>query len=72
MGSIERGLDIVLVRTRDLAERMAGDRRDVFEVFAVDRFDPAAADEIAVARFEWNLHGEILLLELGHGCFLRV
>ena len=49
---VERGLDVGRVRARDLANRLAGDRRDVVEILAGVRRAPFAADVVVVALGE--------------------
>ncbi len=69
MGGVERGLDVILVGTRDLANLLAGDRRDIVEVAAGLWLRPLAVDEIAVARLERRRErGESFVL--GHRRFL--
>jgi ParB family chromosome partitioning protein len=52
MGGVERQLDILLLRARDLGDLLAVDRRGVVEIAAAERGDPLAADEILIARLE--------------------
>ncbi|MNE45853.1 hypothetical protein D3C80_1401650 [compost metagenome] len=52
MRSIERGVDVLLIRTRNFTQLAAGDRRDVVEILAADRLPPLAADVIAVFQLE--------------------
>ena len=54
MRGVERGLDVLLVGARDLAHDLAVHRRSVVEIFAGDRRDELAADEIVVAFGEGN------------------
>ena len=69
MGRVERSLDIVFVGARDLADFLAGDRRDIVEGAAGFRVGPFAVYEIAVARLEGRFpRGEGFVL--GHGGFL--
>ena len=49
---IQRLLDVGLVERGHLAERLAGDRRRVLEIAALDRRDPLAPDEVVVSGFE--------------------
>ncbi|MOA31425.1 hypothetical protein D3C78_1525820 [compost metagenome] len=52
VGGVQRQLDVGLVGAGDLAQRLAGDRGQVFEVAAIDRRQPAATDEVVVAGFQ--------------------
>jgi hypothetical protein len=49
---VQRLFDVLGAGARDFAEGFAGDRADVFEIFAFHRRDPLAADEILIAGFE--------------------
>src|SRR5450631_1028539 len=52
MRGVERGFNILLVRTRDLAKHLAVYRREILEVPAGARLGPFAADEVAVTLLE--------------------
>ena len=52
---IKRGLDVLRIGARDLADRLTGHRRGVFEIFARLWRNPLAADEVIVALGEGNL-----------------
>src|SRR5574337_1559067 len=75
MCGVERALDVLRVRARDLAERLAGDGSDVLEVLAAGGFQPLAADEVAVALLEErgraefagveHVHENLLIAEVG-------
>jgi hypothetical protein len=58
MGCVERALDVLGIGARDLAERLARDRRDVLEVLAARRRDPLAADVVSVAFLEVDREAE--------------
>jgi hypothetical protein len=57
MRGVERGFNILLVRTRDLAKHLAVHRREILEVPAGARLGPFAPDEVAVALFEGSFRG---------------
>jgi ParB family chromosome partitioning protein len=52
---VEREVDVFFGRARDLAEHAPGHRRDVFEILALDRRNPLAADEVVVLGLEVDL-----------------
>ena len=58
MRGIERQFDVFGGGAGDFAERLAGNRRDVGEVFTLDRWHELAADEIVVALFEWVFYAK--------------
>ena len=51
---IDRQLDVLGLGAGDLADHLAGGRRDVVEIAALDRRDPLAADEILIAGAQRN------------------
>jgi hypothetical protein len=55
MRGIQRGLDILRLRTGDLANDLAGDGRHVLEIAPVPGRDPCAADEIVITGREGRL-----------------
>ena len=60
VGGVERELDVLGGRAGDLAERLAGDGREVGEVLALDGRDPLAADKVVVARADADLLGKLV------------
>jgi hypothetical protein len=54
MRRIEGRLDVLRVGARDLADDLTGHRRGVVEIFAGDRRDELAADEVVIAFGEGN------------------
>lgn len=52
MGSVQCEPDVFCCRTRDVAERLADDRADVFKVVTLDRRDEFAIDEVVLTGFE--------------------
>ena len=65
MRGIERGLDVRGVGAGDLADRLAGDRRDVVEIFASFRGFPFAADIVLVTLGEGGFEGDVQI-NFGH------
>ena len=63
---VERGLDVGRVRARNLANRLAGDRRDVVEISAGVRRAPFASDVILIPLGERRLQSDVEV-DLGHG-----
>ena len=47
---IERPLDVLRIRARNLAEDLSGDRCDVLKVLAGSGLNPLAANVVAIAR----------------------
>ena len=62
---VESGFDVGRVGAGDLADRLAGDRRDVVEIFAGLRRAPLAADIVLVALGERRFEGDIEI-DFGH------
>ena len=48
VGGVQRQFDVFRGAARDLADRLAGDGRDVVEILAAHWGDPLAADEVIV------------------------
>ena len=65
MRRVESGLDVRRVGAGDLADRLAGDRRDVVEIFAGFGSPPLAPDIILVPLGEWGFEGDVEI-NFGH------
>ena len=62
---VESGLDVRRVGAGDLADRLAGDRRDVVEIFAGFGRPPLAADIVLVPLGERGFEGDVEI-NFGH------
>ncbi len=62
---VESGLDVRSVGAGDLADRLAGDRRDVVEIFAGFGGLPFAADVVLVPLGERGFEGDVQI-DFGH------
>ena len=65
MRGVESGLDVRRVGAGDLADRLAGDRRDVVEIFAGFGGSPFAADIVLVTLGERGFEGDVEI-NFGH------
>jgi hypothetical protein len=70
MRGVEGELDVLGRRAGDLAEDLAGDRRDVLEVALELRLDVGAADEVVVAALIGDLGAGGVGTSVSHGCLL--
>ncbi len=59
VGGVERQFDVLGGRAGDTGQDLAGDRRQIVEIFAADRGDPLAANEVVELRLDQILAGEI-------------
>ena len=71
VGRVEGAVHVLRVRAGHLAERPAGDRRDVLEVLALDGLAPLASDEILVALLELDLASRLTRIRVSHRSPLR-
>ena len=62
---VESGLDVRRVGAGDLADRLAGDRRDIVEIFAGFGRPPLAADVVVVTLGERGFEGDVEI-DFGH------
>jgi hypothetical protein len=67
VGGVEGEVDVGLVGSGDLAERLSRHRRDVLKVLPLHRCDPLPADVVLVALLEGDLAARLSGLCVDHG-----
>jgi hypothetical protein len=67
---IDGALDVLGLGARNLADHLPGGGRDIVEITALQRGNPFASDEIAIARVQRNLPLERLQVRRKRATFV--